>query len=468
MSNNSQVDPASAVLPLPPAPLNRLDRISLPVFFAVFLILAGLVVARSSLLERRYGDWNVFARAAWAARSGADLYDITDDNGFHYHYPPTFALLLAPLADAPPGAPRSGLMPYPLTVLYWYYFNLFCLGVSAHWLALAVEGSSPVWSRPDWRYSRGWWGLRLWPLLACLPPVGHTLIRGQVGMLLLLLLSGMILASVRGKSWQAGGWLAGAICLKIIPALLLIYPLLRRDVRFLASCAAGLLLLAVAVPVAVRGPEQTWRDYQKWNQVILSPAVAGGSDTSRANELLNVTATDSQSFLAMLHNTTYLDRETRPRQASSLTRWLARLAGGTLLLAVLAASWRALRPRGGASLPDAPATIITWGALIEVMLLASPVCHLHYFCLSMPLVAGLMAVAWKDQTRPPLGLALSVLVVLNVAANTVPHFAGMEVWRDVGLAAYAAVGLILAAIIVLWRRPAANLAKATLLPAKAA
>lgn len=468
MPNSSQAVPSSAALPFPPERLNRLDRICLSAFAVALLVLAGLVVSRSSLLDRRCGDWNVFARAAWAARSGTDLYDVTDDNGFHYLYPPTFAILLAPLADAPAGAARDGLMPYPLTVLYWYYFNVFCLGVSAHWLACAVESSSPVWSRPDWRGSRGWWGLRLWPILACLPPVGHTLIRGQVGTLLLLLLSGMILASVRRKSWQAGGWLACAICLKLIPALLLIYPLVRRDLKFLAGCAGGLFIGAVVIPVAVRGPEQTWRDYQKWNQVMIAPAVAGGTDTSRAEEVLNVTATDSQSFLAMLHNTTYLERSTRPRRASSLTRWLARLAGGTLLLSVLAASWRFIRPRSGNSQPDAPATLIAWGALIEVMLLASPVCHLHYFCLSAPLVAGLIAVAWKNQGRPPLGVPLSILIALHIAANTVPHIPGMEVWRDVGLAGYAAVGLTVTAIVVLWRRRSADEANATAVWANAA
>lgn len=468
MSNSSPILPSSAALPIPPEPLNRLDRLCLFAFVAALLILAGLVVSRSSLLERRCGDWNVFARAAWAARSGTDLYDITDDNGFHYLYPPTFAILLAPLADAPAGAPRSGLMPYPLTVLYWYYFNVFCLAVSAHWLACAVERSSPVWSRPDWRFSRGWWGLRLWPMLACLPPIGHTLIRGQVGTLLLLLLSGMILASVRRKSWQAGVWLACAICLKLIPALLLIYPLVRRDVKFLAACTAALLVLAVAIPLAVRGSEQTWRDYQKWNQVMIAPAIAGGTDTSRAEEVLNVTATDSQSFLAMIHNTTYLERETRPRQASSLTRWLARLASGTLLLAVLAASWRFIGPRGANPSADAPATVVAWGALVEVMLLASPVCHLHYFSLSMPLVAGLIAVAWKNQRRPALGVPLSMLIALNIAANTVPHFPGLEVWRDVGLAGYAAIGLTLTAIVILLRRPTLDEANAPAFFAEAA
>lgn len=449
LTTTDQPSPGTEILPLPPEPLTRLDRVCLAALAVGFVLLSGLVLSRSALLPRRYGDWNVFTRAAWAARTGGDLYDITDDNGFHYLYPPTFAILLAPLADAPAGASRVGLMPYALTVHYWFFLNLACLGVAAHWLASALESASPIWSTPAWRGSRGWWGLRLWPVLACLPPIGHTLIRGQVGVILLLFLSGMISAAVRRKSWQAGGWLACAICLKVIPALLLIYPLFKRDAKFIGGCAIGLLVGLLAIPVAVRGPAQTWRDYQKWNQVMLAPALSRGSDTSRANEVLNVTATDSQSFLAMIHNTAYLDRDTRPRQAAPITRWAARLASGSLIIAVLVAARRDAKP-------DATATVITWGALIVVTLLASPVCHLHYFCLSAPLVAGLIAAAWKDQSRPPLGVPLSALVAVNIACNTVPHFVGMEVWRDVGLAGYAAIGLALIAIVVLWRRPLAT------------
>jgi hypothetical protein len=445
LTTTDQPSPGNQILSLPPEPLTRLDRACLVALAVGFVLLSGLVLSRSALLPRRYGDWNVFTRAAWAARTGGDLYDITDDNGFHYLYPPTFAILLAPLADAPAGASRAGLMPHALTVHYWFFLNLACLGVAAHWLAAALEHASPVWSTPAWRGSRGWWGLRLWPVLACLPPIGHTLIRGQVGVILLLLLSGMISAAIRGKSRQGGGWLACAICLKVIPALLLVYPLLRRDVRFLGGCAIGLLVGLVAIPAAVRGPTQTWRDYQKWNQVMLAPALSRGTDTSRANEVLNVTATDSQSFLAMIHNTMFLDRDTRPRQAAPATRWAARLVSASFVIAVLAA-WRR------SSRPDATATVIAWGALIEVMLLGSPVCHLHYFCLSTPLVAGLVAAAWKDQSRPNLGLPLSALMVLNIGCNTVPHFVGMEVWRDAGLAGYAAVALVGTAIVVLWRR----------------
>ena len=427
-------------------PLTRLDRLALAALAIAFLIFGGLVQIRSSLLPRHCGDLKVFSRAAWAVRTGHDLYDISDDNGFHYLYPPTFAVLLAPLADAPAGESREGLLPYPSTVLYWYFFNVVCLLLSAHWLASALEESSPATqtcqSSPA---DRRWWGLRLWPVLACLPPIGHTLSRGQVGVFLLLLLSGMIVSVVRGKSGRAGLWLAAAISIKVIPALLLVYPLFRRDYRFLGACLAGLLVGLVGIPVAARGARQTLEDYRRWNEVMLAPSLARGTDTSRADEVLNVTATDSQSFLAMIHNTWYLNRETRPKQASAITRWSSRAAAGALL-----AAWLLLLRRQKRR--DAAATVLLLGALIEVMLLASPVCHLHYFCLSVPLIAGLFAIAWEHSAAPRLGMRLGALVFLNIFANVVPEVPGMEVWRDIGLAGYAAIFLFVAAAVVLWRR----------------
>jgi alpha-1,2-mannosyltransferase len=446
-----------------PEPLNRFDRLGLLVLVVVFIVFGGIVQTRSAFLPRRLGDWNVFARAAWAARSGGDLYDITDDNGFHYLYPPTFAILLAPLADAPDGSPRDGLLPYPVTVLYWYCFNLVCLAVSAHWLATSLEAELAKRAGGSLTRCRRWWGMRLWPVLACLPPVGHTLMRGQVGVLLLLFLSGMISAVVARKRGQAGAWLACAICLKVIPALLLVYPVVRRDVKMLGGCAAGLLLGLAIIPVAARGPRQTWDDYRKWNQVMLAPAIAGGSDTSRSQEVLDVISTDSQSFLAMIHNTVFLDRTTRPRQAAEATKFAALSLSLMSLLALFAVS-------RGCRDDDTIATVIQLGAVIEIMLLASPVCHLHYFCLSIPLVAGLFAAAWQHAALPRLGIGLSVLVGVNVAANTIPHFPGMEVWRDIGIAGHAALLFVGAALAVLWRRRRTDLKVATvpLAPMKAA
>lgn len=424
--------------------LSRWERIGLGAFFFVLLSLSALALMRSALLQRRMGDWNVFTRAAWAVREGGDLYDATDDNGFHYLYPPLFAILLTPLADAPAGADRSWMLPYPATVAIWYALNLAFAALAIHLLADALQRTSLPSVSPDER-DRRWWRLRIWPVMACLPAVGHTLVRGQVGLLLLLLLCGMLAALLRGRSGQAGVWLAAAICLKVIPAFLLIYPVWRRDVRFLAGCAAGLALGLVVVPAAVRGPQQTWEDYRKWNQVLLLPASGAGSDQSRARELIDVTGTDSQSISAAIHNTVYLDRATRPRRSPEWIRYVAASLIGILIVATLAVA-------RGTRRDDGIATVLTEGCLILVMLAASPVCHLHYFCLAAPLVMGLVAANWEHATGADLTVRLAAVFAANVICMAIPHFPGMEVLRDMGAATYGSMALWLAGCFALGRR----------------
>ena len=83
------------------APLTAWQRAGLAAFVLLFVAFAVPVEMRSALMSRRMGDLDCFLRAAWAVRSGADLYAVTDDNGFHYNYPPLLAILATPLADPP-------------------------------------------------------------------------------------------------------------------------------------------------------------------------------------------------------------------------------------------------------------------------------------------------------------------------------------------------------------------------------
>src|SRR5579884_1198075 len=170
------------------APLRRTEGYALLGFFFVLVLFGALVEVRSAFQRTRKGDLNVFLRAGWAVRAGADLYAVTDDNGFHYHYPPLLALVAAPLADAPAGADRAGMLPYSLSVALCYVLNLLCLAFAVHHLAGALEQTMAGRFRLIWPAgSRGWWALRLGPVLACLIPIGHTLSRGQVNLLLLAL-----------------------------------------------------------------------------------------------------------------------------------------------------------------------------------------------------------------------------------------------------------------------------------------
>ena len=123
--------------------------------------------------------------------------------------------------------------------------------------------------------------------------------------------------------------------------------------------------------------------------MVLRPGRGDDRDQARARELTDTVSTDSQSLLAMLHNTLHLNRSTRPRNASALLRRWHWAIGIGLLVCALFAAWR------GARVAERTDIVILLGALIFNMLLLSPVCHLHYFCLMIPLVMGLLA-AWRE------------------------------------------------------------------------
>jgi hypothetical protein len=425
--------------------LSPWERRGLILFGVLLLAFGGLVEMRSAFLSRRMGDLGCYVRAAWAVRTGNDVYEVTD-NSWHYNYPPLLAILMAPLADPPPGADTAGFVPFAVSAAVVYILSLVFLFWGVHSLASALEQSSchpEVRAQP--RGCRRWWALRVLPILVCLPPIGHTLMRGQVNLLVVALFCAAVAAVLRGQRLRAGLWLSGTICIKIYPAFLLLFPLWRRDGRFLAGAALGLVLELVLIPLAVFGPGQTVAYYEKLTDVLVRPALGAGTDQSRAKELIEVTATDSQSLLAAMHNTLHLDRATRPRHASRTVRLASMLLGSGMTLAALwAAGWR--RPQQG------PAAAIFFGVLVINMLLLCPVCHLHYFCMAVPLAMALLAGHWERLKDAQVGLGLTVLFALNVLVNIPGHIPGYDLLRDCGLAMYSAVLLWGVGIVYLWKQ----------------
>jgi alpha-1,2-mannosyltransferase len=403
-----------------------------------------LVEKRGAFSQRRMTDADCFFRAGWVVRTGGPLYDFTEENGWHYLYPPLFAILMVPLADAPAGADRAGLLPYPVSVGIWYVLSLGLLALALHSLARALEQTSPD---PRVRHQpsgcRRWWALRLFPLIACLPPVAHTLMRGQTNLLLLALLCGTAAASLRGRRWRAGLWLAGAICLKVYPAFLLLFFLWRRDIRALTGCGLGLLVGLVLVPAVVFGPQRTLHYYDQMTHTLLGPALGLGRDRSRGDEILDSINNDSQSLESALHNSLHLERRTRPAAASAVVKWTARGLAILLTLLTLAAARRPLSPCR---------CLLFFSALLVIMLLACPVCHLHYLCLLIPLIMGLFAADWERCEKDRLGGILAVLLGLNLIAYVLCNLPGLETLRDLAVTIYPLLLLWLTATIWLARR----------------
>jgi hypothetical protein len=332
----------------------------------------------------------------------------------------------------------------------WYLFSLFCVALASDTIARSLETAAIVSHiRTSPPSARQWWRMRLIPILVCIAPIGFTLSRGQVNLLLLWMLSAMITSVIVRRSARAGLFLSVAACIKIFPLYLLIYPVWRRDLRFLIGAGAGLLIGLILLPWSVFGMHRTGMYYRELTHTVLAPATVGGTDRSRATELIDPSATDSQSFQTIIHNTIYWHEQlTVPRrQRSTYISPLVRIAHWIAVAFLTLLTLRRAGPDRGAL-----GEIIVLASLIIVMLLASPVCHLHYFAMATPLVAVLLLHGEKDRFGYWGGRFCWLLAAFFIL-NALPLIPGFEILRDLGSGTYAAIALWWAGVSLLPAHP---------------
>jgi hypothetical protein len=83
------------------------------------------------------------------------------------------------------------------------------------------------------------------------------------------------------------------------------------------------------------------------------------------------------------------------------------------------------------------------------MIMASPVCHLHYFCLTLPLAAGLLA-SQLERTDGRWPKVFLVLGAVNLVGTLLPLLPGMDVLRDHGSAPFGTLLFWGCGLAALW------------------
>ena len=423
---------ASAAAPLRSWRLKRGERIVLAVVLAALVVFGFVHERRTALRNQPMTDLGVFACAAWAVASDANLYAISDWHGWHYHYPPLMAILMRPFAhplpepfpELSPGVARTAANTpwgYNLTgvssqycplgarnarffwiVAGWYLLSVALLLLSLHTLACGLEGAPLSDGPPEEAVvRRRWWLRRLLPMLIVVTSIGSELSRGQVDLTLLAAISFALYFAVRGRPWVAGICLVFPACVKLFPALLGFWPLWRRRWTMIGGMMAGALLGLVAIPA------RTVALYRDWVNVLLLPGLGAGNDASRAAELTGMNSTDNQSLLAFIHNWSHrgMTLEARRQPASAAARAAAALAG----LAMLAAACWAARWRRNENTRSAYGFA---GMLTGIMLLMSPVTHSFYLVLLIPLLMALVDSGLDVRITPRHRCALATILGL--------------------------------------------------------
>lgn len=451
--------------------LTRWEVIALLVLLVLMLVFGYMSLRRQALHGNQMSDLDVYGRAAWAVvHDPSQLYTITNDDGWGYTYPPAFAVVMSPFQYPPVEMSEQGWLSWPVMVVIWTALSLGLTWLSVDVLASALERASSdqgVRDRP--KFCRDWWGIRVVPLLVCMPSVMSSIVRGQTDPLLLAGFCLMAAWAIRGRFIASGAALSAAIFVKIIPGMLVLYPLWRRQWRLLGGIVIGGVVLGVVLPVVVFGPTTAFELNKTFANVVLLPGLGIGADDSRSAYLTGITTTDNSSFKAILHHLTnfHLPRHERPLDAApwvKLTHWAAML----LMLAVTfwAAGWKkidraALSPTTPGSDVRTPLNeVLFMGLLIQLMLLFSPVTHFHYYMLWVPLVMAVLMVDREDRQRVGISGYVALLIGLLFLAGLLPRIPWHDLFdvpgllrvRDAGLLLWGTLGLWAVGVMMLRRR----------------
>jgi alpha-1,2-mannosyltransferase len=281
-------------------------------------------------------------------------------------HPPTSVLLLLPVA----------WLDYRPALVAWNLAGLVMLGVSLWIVCRQLEISLPVRS--------------ILPALAILllcRPLHQQLFHGQLNLVLLLLVTGAWAAERSGWPGWAGILVGAATAIKLFPAFLFLYFLLRRQWAALFSGALTLVLLT-GLTAAVLGPDV----YPTYFRDVLPRLEKFRTSWFNASLV---------GFWTKLFNPATREEHVEPLWRSAAAARAGTLASWLAVIAVVSCSVRAARTR--TQLDHA------FGVTLTGMLLLAPITWDYALLLLLVPVS----VLWVD---PPRSEAAKLLLVLALAA----------------------------------------------------
>ncbi|MCY2961588.1 MAG: glycosyltransferase family 87 protein [Planctomycetota bacterium] len=216
-------------------------------------------------------DLAVYWRAARAVVEGRDPNTVDQ-----WIYPPGTAIVLAPL----------GLLPLPVAAAIFQALSLAAIAWCARRAVDLVRGeglAAPAW-------------LSWLPALLVLRLADSNLTNGQVNHFTLALLVAALLAAQRTRAFAAGAWVGAAAAFKVVPGIVSLAFLARRDVRALAGVATASVLGLFALPMMAFGPSTGLERIAGWWHGLVTPYASGGEELLAVREYV-----PGQSLTAMLY-----------------------------------------------------------------------------------------------------------------------------------------------------------------------
>jgi alpha-1,2-mannosyltransferase len=352
--------------------LNPIDRVR-PAFVAQ-AVLAGVAIVIYALVLNQgihhHQDFGAYLNAARDIWQGQPLYAAFLHHPFPdatlrpaYIYPPSFALLIAPL----------GLLPEVAAAAVW-------MAVEQAALAVAIVVTSQ-WLRPTrWAVAA--------VLVATLSfyPLWVDVVQGQANLLVLLLVTVGIVGVLRGRP-AFGAAIGVAAALKLTPLILVVWLLIDRRFRAAAFALGGFAILTFA------GALLRFQDTVAYFGQVL-PALASGT-AFYAN----------QSLAGLLDRTLSSNPYTQPWIN---LRWVSLLLIAAVVILISWWWWQTRRH-------SAPSRAV---AFIPLVPLVSSVTWTHHLVIVLPLIwFSLVALGQREWPPLPTAALAGVLLLFSIVSR---------------------------------------------------
>ncbi len=447
-------------------------------------------------------DFTVYTEAGAAFFDGRMPYEVTNSRGWHYLYPPLFAMSVAPLS----------LLDTQSQAIVWYVISVAaCFGCWAECKRLTRALGGPAkhwWSQMNGAYADqpndferdtststiagklpNW---LCWLALATVAlPVLNCLQRGQVGVVIVyLLLLGTRLA-LTSCSWvgalTAGIVLSLPIAIKLTPLLpvgllLIEFAVLAFYARRSYSCqigkiavfnavisralifgggqALGLLLFLIVVPGLAIGQQQNFGHLQTWiARVAVNEDVGKDNDfntRSKRNQSLANAVERLGNYFAYVTDKGPNDRLVDFPETTGAAmpmdrpevRTATKIIAATLVFLLLVGAWRVCR------LGDIVGLIAFFGLACTATLLVSPLSWGHHYVMLLP--AAIFVPYWHLQRS---NLTTARWLAGSLCGLTLTHYLLMDVAGRLGVLGLGTTVWFVAAVTsIAWPRTAAALA----------
>jgi hypothetical protein len=261
--------PFRSPLPDSPAARGHARRIRVIVYCLLALALIAPIVQLQfgihSRLERQASGEIVGSKTAllrWAPHirrfwDGGNIYqDVSKEGGVLHPNMPFVVILLSPFAYLPTATATLA------------FSILRAIAVLASLLMLANIASHQRMRIADWVIGLGF----LWAFSTILADFQH----GNTNTFVMFFIVLHLWAYRRGSDLGAGAALAVAICLKMTPALFVLYWLYQRNWRLVLGTIGAGLLFALVVPLVALGPSQAYEYTSTWVDNLILPGLIKG------------------------------------------------------------------------------------------------------------------------------------------------------------------------------------------------